>query len=106
MSGASRWLDARNGLRHVPAATTTSTTQASFLTEYLLFALRRAVDIGCVNEGVRRVGRRKEIGGIRDSTRTYGIPTRYLSPVGAGTPPAGSRVTATATGGAMSAGVM
>ena len=36
----------------------------------------------------------------------YGIPMRYRSPVGAGTPPAGSSVTATATGGAMSAGVM
>ena len=35
----------------------------------------------------------------------YGMPTRYFSPVGAGTPPEGSRVTATATGGAMSGGV-
>src|SRR5581483_2083366 len=32
-------------------------------------------------------------------------PTRYLSPVGAGTPPAGSRMTASATGVGMSCGV-
>jgi hypothetical protein len=36
---------------------------------------------------------------------TQGAPTRTLSPVGAGTPPAGSIVTATATGEGMSGGV-
>ena len=34
-----------------------------------------------------------------------GLPIRYISPVGAGTPPAGSSVTATATGAAISGGV-
>ena len=34
-----------------------------------------------------------------------GLPTRYIAPVGAGTPPAGSSVTATAVGGTMSTGV-
>src|SRR5262245_29737479 len=56
MSGASRWLDARNGLRHVPAATTASTTQASLFTEHLLSLLRRRVATGCVKEGGRGKG--------------------------------------------------
>ena len=36
----------------------------------------------------------------------YNVPTRYFSPVGEGTPPAGSMVTAIATGCGMSGGVL
>jgi len=36
----------------------------------------------------------------------YKVPTRYFSPVGEGTPPAGSMVTAIATGCGMSGGVL
>src|SRR6185503_13637317 len=58
MSGASRWLDARSGLRNAPAVTNASTTQASFLTEHLLLRLRRKRAIGCVNERGKGLGGR------------------------------------------------
>src|SRR5437870_103229 len=57
MSGASRWLDARNGTRNAPAATSASVKHANFLTQHLLLALRRRSAIGCVpgqGKGLKR----------------------------------------------------
>src|SRR5712691_10441964 len=91
ISGASRWLDARSGLSRTPPARIARTTQTSFFTQHLLLVLLRGkVATGCV--------RWQEAGGGCRLPPDYGMPTRYFSPVGAGTPPEGSRVTATATG--------